>query len=186
MKNLTKIADLTFDPRNARKRTERSSGMLARSLQDVGAARSIVIDENGVVLAGNGTVEAAGQIGIERVRVVEADGNEIIAVRRSGLTAEQKVQLALYDNRTSDLAEWDADVLDDLRSEFDLSPMWFEGELDQQPSDRPTEQVSSATTVSVCLKISPEVKAKLDQVTTWRDLVKEFIVQLAESGGQTD
>ena len=68
--------------------------MIQESLQQVGAARSIVIDENGVILAGNGTVEAAGQIGIDRVKIIEASGDEIIAVRRSGLTDEQKKKLA--------------------------------------------------------------------------------------------
>jgi DNA modification methylase len=143
--NIDNIADLTFDPRNARKRTPRSSGMIERSLQDVGAARSIVIDENGVILAGNGTVEAAGQIGIERVRVVEADGNEIIAVRRTGLTDQQKVALALFDNRTSELAEWDTEVLADLNAEFDLSPMWLEGEIAQWlDASEPQEENDSA------------------------------------------
>ena len=52
----------------------------------VGAARSIVIDEDGVVLSGNATIEAAAQAGIDRVKVVEADGNEIVAVQRKGLT----------------------------------------------------------------------------------------------------
>ena len=56
-------------------------------LQEVGAARSIVIDEKGVVLAGNATIKAAGQAGLARVKVVDADGSEIIAVRRRNLTA---------------------------------------------------------------------------------------------------
>ncbi len=54
---LTNIADLHFDKANARRRTERSHDMLQKSLQEVGAARSIVIDEDDVILAGNGTVE---------------------------------------------------------------------------------------------------------------------------------
>ena len=57
---------------NARQRTERSAGMLVESLQRFGAARSIVIDEDNVVLAGNGTTDAAATAGIARVRVVEA------------------------------------------------------------------------------------------------------------------
>ncbi len=107
MSNPKNISDLTFDPANARVRTAKGAKMIEDSLQEVGAARSIVIDENNVILAGNGTVEAAGQIGIERVKIVEASGDEIIAVRRKGLTDEQKKKLAYYDNRTGDEAEWD-------------------------------------------------------------------------------
>ena len=85
--------------------------MIVDSLHEVGAARSIVIDENGRVLAGNGTVTAAAEVGIERVQIVDADGDTLVAVRRSGLTEEQKVRLGLLDNRTADLAQWDAHVL---------------------------------------------------------------------------
>jgi hypothetical protein len=85
--------------------------MISEALQEVGAARSIVIDEDGWVLAGNATIDAAGQAGIEKVRVIDAEGDEIIAVRRSNLTRRQKTRLALYDNQTADLAEWDDDVL---------------------------------------------------------------------------
>ena len=108
------LADLTPDPRNARKHNPRNVGMLEKALGEVGAARSIVIDERGVVLAGNATIEAAARAGIEKVQVVDADGETIIAVRRTGLTAKQKSRLALYDNRTAELADWDADVIADL------------------------------------------------------------------------
>lgn len=91
--------------------------MIADALQEVGAARSIVIDEAGTVLAGNGVIEAAAQAGIEKVRVVEADGETIIAVRRKGLTAKQKKRLALFDNRTGELASWDREVIGEIAKE---------------------------------------------------------------------
>lgn len=91
--------------------------MIAKSLQEVGAARSIVIDEHGVVLAGNGTVEGAQAAGIQKVKVVDVDGDTLVAVRRTGLTDAQKRRLALFDNRTGELAEWDADVLTSLANE---------------------------------------------------------------------
>jgi len=90
------LSSLRLDPRNARRHGEANVGMMVASLEQVGAGRSIVIDENDVILAGNGIVEAAGKAGIERVQVVEADGKTLIAVRRTGLTPEQKQRLALY------------------------------------------------------------------------------------------
>src|SRR6185436_16570506 len=81
---------LTLDPANRRQRTDRGRQMLVASLRETGAGRSIVIDERGEVLAGNGVVEAAPEAGIERVRIVDAVGDELIAVRRSNLTPEQK------------------------------------------------------------------------------------------------
>ena len=123
------LSDLTPDPKNARRHNPRNIGMIERALNEVGAARSIVVDEAGVVLAGNGLVEAAAQAGIERVRVVDADGDEIIAVRRRGLTEEQKTKLALYDNRTAELADWEPGVLAELAQELDLGSLFTDLEL---------------------------------------------------------
>ena len=130
MPNKTTLADLVPDPRNARKHGERNVRALFTSLQEVGAARSIVIDEHNVILAGNATVEAAGQVGIENVQIVEADGNTIIAVKRTGLTDAQKKRLAVLDNRTGELAEWDSDVLAELSKEIDLTDLFFDDELE--------------------------------------------------------
>lgn len=124
------IADLTPDPRNARRHGPRNVRLIVDALQDVGAARSIVIDEKGTILAGNATCEAAAEAGITRVRVVDADGKTLIAVRRTGLTKAQKARLALYDNRTAELAEgWDPDILRQLSTEMDLSGMFTNEEL---------------------------------------------------------
>ncbi len=123
------IADLTPDPKNARTHPERNIRTIAKSLEEVGAARSIVIDEDNVILAGNGLVEAAGMVGIEDIRIVEASGNEIIAVRRTGLTKKQKKRLAVLDNRAGELAEWNPEVLAELTKEIDLSDLFFEDEL---------------------------------------------------------
>jgi hypothetical protein len=114
------LADLHPDPKNARKHTPRNVGSIVDALNKVGAARSIVIDEDNTILAGNATAEAAGQAGIENVMVVEADGNTIVAVRRTGLTKKQKAQLAICDNRTAELAEWDVPALTGLADEVGL------------------------------------------------------------------
>lgn len=124
------LADLTPDPENRRTHEERNRTMMADSLRTVGPARSIVIDEHGVILAGNGIAAAAAAIGIQTVRIVEASGQELIAVRRRDLTDAQKRQLALFDNRTSELAQWDVEQLaKDRDGGLDLSAWWTEGEV---------------------------------------------------------
>lgn len=85
--------------------------MIESALREVGAARSIVVDEDGVILAGNATVEAAAAAGIERVLTVQADGNTLVAVQRIGLTPTQKNRLKLFDNRAPEFAEWDEPIL---------------------------------------------------------------------------
>ena len=127
---MASINDLTSDHKNARRRTDRSTSLIAESLKRYGAARSIVIDEDGRILAGNGTVEGAKKAGINKVRVIEAEGDELIAVRRAGSSEEEKVGLALADNRSSDLSEWDQEMLHHLAKDNDLSPWFEQTELD--------------------------------------------------------
>ena len=150
------ISDLQYDPRNARKRTIRSSAMIQSSLQEVGASRSIVIDEHNRILAGNGTIEAAGQIGIEKMIIVDADGETIVAVRRSGLTEDQKIKLALFDNRASDLSEWDADILAELGQEVDLSGLFTENELAVIPANNESGEGSGE-------EVEEKVSALIDE-----------------------
>lgn len=124
------ISELTPDPKNARKRTPLSAGVIQRSLEEFGACRSIVIDENNVVRAGNGTLEEAGQLGIEKAIIIEADGNTIVAVKRKGLTEEQWRQYAIADNTASDFSTWDADILAELAEEVDLSSFFPDDKLE--------------------------------------------------------
>jgi hypothetical protein len=124
------IKDLIPDPANARLHNSRNVGMIAAALQKVGAARSIVIDEDGQVLAGNATIQAAAEAGIENVRVIDADGQTLIAVRRTGLSPEEKKQLAYFDNRTAELADWNVEqIAADWEAGLPLEDFWNEREL---------------------------------------------------------
>jgi DNA modification methylase len=125
----TDLRDLIPDPQNARSHGERNLSLIASSLREVGAGRSIVVDEDGTILAGNATVAAAARAGIGKVRIVDTDGSELIAVRRSNLTDDQKRQLALFDNRAAELAGWDTEVLTSLADDLDLSDLWDDDEL---------------------------------------------------------
>ena len=127
----TDISKLTPDPNNARKRTPLSASVIRKSIEQFGMTRSIVLDENGVILAGNGAFEEAGQLGIERVIVVETTGNEIVAVKRTNLTAEQKTQYAIADNTASDFSTWDFDILSELTQEIDLSEFFPDDKLNE-------------------------------------------------------
>lgn len=141
---MTSINTLKADHKNARKRTDRSAELIKESLQRYGAARSIVIDEENRILAGNGTVEGAKAAGIKNVRIIETEGDEIIAIRRTGLSEDEKVGLALADNRTSDLSEWDQEMLHRLSEDHDLSPWFDEGDLAELIPSEDLEELSEA------------------------------------------
>jgi len=126
----TTLAALTADPQNRRAHNERNLALIGQALTEVGAARSIVIDEDHLILAGNGVAQAAQAVGLTKLRVIEASGDEVIAVRRRGLTDAQKRALALYDNRTAELATWNLEqLLADQQAGLDLASYWDAAEL---------------------------------------------------------
>lgn len=122
---MANISDLQFDDKNFNKHTAHGMGLLEKSLQKLGAGRSILIDRDGKIIAGNGIVEAAGNIGLEDVQIVESDGSKIIAVKRTDITldSEQGREMALADNATAaaDLS-WDNDTIAEVSANFGFDP----------------------------------------------------------------
>ena len=128
------VDGLELDPHNANKGSDRGRQLVASSLQECGAGRSILADRQGVVIAGNKTLEAARSLGLP-VRTIETDGQELVVVRRSDLdlaSDEKARRLAYLDNRTSELGlEWDVEqMLADLEGGVDLSGIFERPELD--------------------------------------------------------
>lgn len=125
------LKHLTPDKRNARKHNLRNISMVEHSLETDGFGRSILIDAEGNILAGNGVTEAAGNVGLEDVIVVPSDGTKVIAIQRTDVEpgSERAIRLAIADNRTTDLSEFDPTVLAELSQEVDLSAFWFDDEL---------------------------------------------------------
>ncbi len=106
---MAKIDDLKFDDKNFNRHTSFGMSLLEKSLRENGAGRSILIDKNNNIIAGNGVVEVAGQVGLDNVKIVETDGTEIIAVKRTdiALDSEQGRTMALADNATASAdLEW--------------------------------------------------------------------------------
>ena len=128
-----KLSSLTPDTRNANKGTARGRKLVRESLKRYGAGRSILLDKNGAIIAGNKTAEAAGAVGMEDVQIVKSDGSRLVAVQRTDLDINDKAarELAIADNRASEIGlEWDVDILKQFEhEEVDLSPFWDEREL---------------------------------------------------------
>lgn len=122
------IQNLIPDSRNANKGTQRGASLIQKSLQELGAGRSILVDKDNHVIAGNKTLEAAAAIGLENVRVVETDGTELVVVKRMDVKLDSKRgrELAIADNRTSQVGlEWDAGILAEFIEEDILSKTGF-------------------------------------------------------------
>ena len=95
------IHGLQLDPNNARKHSEKNLQAIASSLEKFGQRKPIVV-HNDVVIAGNGTLEAAKMLGWEEISVTEVPANWDIETAKA---------FAIADNRTAELAEWDTPVL---------------------------------------------------------------------------
>lgn len=121
------LHDLLPDPLNARVHGDRNKALIGKSVREIGPARSGVIDEQGVLLAGNGTAEVLKEEGFSKIKVIPTDGNEWVVVRRKNLTPLQKRALAFADNRAGELATWEPTKL--AGQAMDLKQWFTDAEL---------------------------------------------------------
>jgi ParB-like chromosome segregation protein Spo0J len=105
-----KIDSLVNDPRNARKHSERNIETLKNSLEKFGQQKPIVVKEDGTVIAGNATLEAARLLGWDEIDIARTD-----------LDGDEAVAFAIVDNRTAELAMWDDIALANQLSELKMS-----------------------------------------------------------------
>lgn len=148
---------LILDQDNANRGTRRGRQALEQSLREYGAGRSVLVDREGRVIAGNKTVEHARRLGIP-VRVVETDGQQLVVVQRRDLdllTDPKARELAIADNRVGELdLDWDPDALRQLHDDgVDLSPFWtpdefaeLVGDLDGRDADQENAVVEPGPT----------------------------------------
>lgn len=115
-KEISKISDLIPDANNYNKGTEFGQGLIEKSIRKNGLGRSLLLDRNGKVIAGNKTLEGTVAAGFadEDIIVVKTDGKKLVVVQRTDLDLETRKgkEMALADNATAkaNLA-WDYDAL---------------------------------------------------------------------------
>ena len=115
------ITQLSLDPTNARKHSQRNLDAIAASLKKFGQRKPIVVHK-GVVLAGNGTLEAAKTLGWTEIEVAEVPSDWDLDTAKA---------YALADNRTAELAEWDESelakqLLELQDADWDITELGFE------------------------------------------------------------
>ena len=121
----TNIESLVPDNKNFNKGTQFGDHLMDESLRRFGLGRSILIDKNNRIIAGNKTAEKAADIGFTDVVVVEVDGNQLVAVKRKDIDLDSAKgrELALADNATgkANLA-WDEELISDISAQFNFEP----------------------------------------------------------------
>ena len=106
------INSLTPDPANARKHDGKNLKAIENSLLKFGQRKPIVATPDSIVVAGNGTLEAAKSLGWTEIAIARTP---------VGWGWDQIKAFALADNRTAELAEWDDKVLADQLLELDAN-----------------------------------------------------------------
>ena len=160
------IDKLTFDSSNARKHSENNLSAIAESLKQFGQRKPIVVTSDNVVVAGNGTLEAARFLGWPKIDVVRAPAD---------WTADQVKAFALADNRTAELAEWNSEVLSEQLFEletsgFDISVMGFEGVAFRPDVFEPMDETENPRLDQRARQQCPNCKVSLE-------IVKGVLVQ---------
>jgi len=144
-----KKTELKQDPRNARRHNDASKEAVHRSLHELGPGRSIVVDKNGVVIAGNATLEQAQELGIP-TKVVKTKGDQLVVVQRDDLDTNdpKRKALAIADNRTGDLSEFDFGVLNETIEDLVSTG----GDLDLESTGFTDEQMAGMMTLAADMR----------------------------------
>lgn len=162
---MTKIKNETIDSLipdniNANKGNEYGAHLIEKSFRELGAGRSILIDKNNRIIAGNKSTETAAAIGIQKVIIVETDGTELVAVKRTDIDIDSKQgrELALADNATSKVnLTWDTEALEQITEKWEIAPDdWGIVIEEPEPLPEPAKGKSAISTKLIvdCLDVT--------------------------------
>lgn len=162
------VSELKYDASNARKHNGTNIAAIEKSLQEFGQQRPLVISKDNTVIAGNGTLEAARNLGWEKIEVTVFPFDD-----------QRARAFAIADNRTAELAEWDgAQLLKDLQELWkdDLLDVSGFGDVDLQnlatiwdspisieDLEAPEDGADEDGLVRISFKVQPDLAAKFDQ-----------------------
>jgi hypothetical protein len=108
------LKDVRLDPKNARSHSERNLEAIMESLRQFGQRKPIVVTHDGMVVAGNGTVEAAQNLGWTQISATRIPDD---------WSRQQITAYAIADNRTAELASWDSEILVPALAELEAAGM---------------------------------------------------------------
>lgn len=113
---------------------------VAESIRQCGYVAPIIIDEDGVILAGHTRHKALLRLGWKECDVIVT----------SGLSEEQKRKFRLYDNKTNEFAEWDQKKLMEELSDVDFCGFDFGQPEFVEPDAKVNEPAGRKTKVCPC------------------------------------
>lgn len=137
-----RLDDLKHPEKNVRIHSEQQIRELKRSLEKFGQTRALVVDENNVILIGNGLYEAMVSLGYQEASVYV----------KTELSENDKKKLMIADNKTYALGIDNLDTLNEFLEELqgDLDIPGYDEEILQQmvaDADEVTEKISEYGTL---------------------------------------
>ena len=193
------IEELAQDTHNFNKGNEQGQELMERSFKEMGAGRSILIDRNGHIIAGNKSQKAAIAAGIKKVRVIETTGDELVAVKRTDVdidSAEGR-KLAYLDNLTTQVnLTWDQTELEAVQADvegFDIADFGFdiedlpqvtfptgekqgEGSQQKDPTNSELDVDGFGDKIKMVLELSIEEHAFIQQRLSQDGMTKEQVL----------
>ena len=121
----THIDQLITDDHNFNKHTEYGMHLLEKSVGEFGLGRSILLDKNNRIMGGNGITETAANLDLNKVIVVETDGTQLVAVKRTDMDLDTKRgrEMAMADNATGKAnLDFDPVQIDMMAEKYDFDP----------------------------------------------------------------
>jgi len=169
-----KIDQLTPDAKNFNKGTSFGQSIIQKSLKEFGAGRSVLLDKDGKLIAGNKTVQNAAELGFKDVIVVKTDGKQLVAVQRTDIKLDSKKgrELALADNATSKAnLSWDEEALAKVSAQWDFAPVdWGVAPVDWGDKNKDNQK---SIGIDERFIVEVEVENEAEQESLFNELKKE-------------
>ena len=132
------LSQLIPDDRNFNRHTEYGMQCLEKSIRANKFGRSILVDKDNRVIAGNGVVETAAAFGETHVKFVETTGDELVVVKRTDLSLDSKEgrEMALADNSVSAVdLDWNDEEIAKAVEDFEIDVEKYGHKLDIPQGD---------------------------------------------------
>lgn len=189
------IEDLIPDDKNANLHTEDGLRIIGKSIDNLGLGRSILIDKNNKIIAGNGVTKTAKDLDYNKVKIIETDGTELIAVKRTDVDLNSKKgrELAIVDNHSAvQSINLDRQILIDLQKEYKLDYDTYE--IDTSSVFADIHDYSEKELDYEGIKFPITISVKKEQSEKWREVKEKiginkdekahiYLIQLCEEAG---
>lgn len=182
-----KITELTPDDKNFNLGTAKGRQVLEKSISELGLGRSVLLDKDNNIIAGNKTTETARDLGISDVEVIETTGDVIVAVQRTDIDLNSKKgrELALADNvaaKENILFSQDVIIMESMKHGFDIED-WGMSSESYEPVLEPVSYTTDVTDDEV-EKIQQKLESRFQPVKSEARTVvcpkcgNEFVIKI--------